>query len=144
MPAFQSTYLRYKSGVVNSFSCFLGLLRSSFEEIEDLFQFGAQNVDEMCVGGRGRGFFSRLGAQVFFCTLDSEAFFMEEVFDGENEGYVGTAIESLSGAGAFGLDAGELSLPETQHVGGDAGEVGHFTDAEIEFVRYVAVQHGWV
>jgi len=66
---------------------------------------------------------------------DGVALVIEQALDAESHLDVALAVEALAGAAFIGLELRELSLPETEDIGGDIAQLCYIADAEVELVR---------
>jgi hypothetical protein len=68
---------------------------------------------------------------------DGVSLVVEEALDAQSHFDVAAAVETLAGATFVRFELRELTLPETENVGGDVAEFSDLADAEVELVRDV-------
>src|ERR1039458_7668532 len=73
-------------------------------------------------------------AQLLARAGDGESLLIEQPLDVQHALDVALAVHALTRAALYRLQLRELGLPETQHVGRQVAQRGHFADAEIKFV----------
>ena len=125
-------------------SCGCGLAGGAAEDGGDGFKLAAEAaelLDVECGDGfaeerelRCRRVVAELRFEQGAGAGDGVALLFEEGFDAQGHLDVAAAVEALAGASLVGLELGELTLPETEDVGGDLAEACDLADAEVELV----------
>src|SRR5215471_10288949 len=91
------------------------------------------------VGREGQGHLGLISlslvTQVLTGAGDGVSLFVEKTLDAHDALDITFAVHALTRAAFYGLELGELRLPETEDVGGQAAEARHLPDPEIQLLR---------
>ncbi len=68
------------------------------------------------------------------CAVDGEFFFIQQMFDSQNQCHILPSVKSLARIGSLGPDLNKFRFPESKDIGGYVGDLTDFTDLEVNLI----------